>query len=501
MKFSRLNIIEPKWVSILLLIFCFSIMFWIEADSYTHDLFCRGDTAWFMAAGRALAEGQVPYVDFADSKGLLLWWIYALGYWICDYNYVGVFWISVLFSWGTFWWSYQSACLLCNDKKVAFIATLLMAFPYYNCLIQGRYMEFRCEDFCLLFISYGLYVLISCVKDYTLLRKYSYGIFLGVGWIACIMIKWTIGVMYLGIVASYFILMLRHRQYRGFLGFIVGVFLAMIPFIVAFAYYGNFSAFVKEYFLNTAKTVSQPLPVMLKEYLLVELKRLFISQSLISLVWIVVGFVYAHKKGFSFLPILSGLFILLLAAKHDLGYYTIVVAPFAIFACVWAAQWFFQRCAFVHTHPYLCLMLWYIFNTIPNFIRNEGMWYNSDRELYYKTAYMIGQIGGAKIINDSFYGDPVGGLAGSKYWMPQFGETKEMAAVRAHDIKDGKADFVFGDVDTIIDKCRYQNYLIMDKKGKSISFWGRKGLHYPPKNFQVSDMDILLKRRVIDGVR
>lgn len=107
-------------------------------------------------------------------------------------------------------------------------------------------------------------------------------------------------------------------------------------------------------------------------------------------------------------------------------------------------------------------------------------------------------MGGAKIINASFYGDPVGGLAGSKYWMAQLGETKDMAAVRNQDIKMGKADFVFGDVDALVDKSRYQKYVLSDEKGKSIAFWGRKGVKYPPKDFKVSDMDVLLKRRVIN---
>ena len=83
-SFRNIEIIQiPIWL--LLLLWCLSIMFWIEADSYTHDILLRGDTSWFMAGGRAVVEGLVPYVDFSDSKGLLLWWIYGLGYLINDY--------------------------------------------------------------------------------------------------------------------------------------------------------------------------------------------------------------------------------------------------------------------------------------------------------------------------------------------------------------------------------------------------------------------------------
>lgn len=397
----------PVWL--FLLLWCFSIMFWIEADSYTHDLFTRGDTSWFMAGGRAVAEGLVPYVDFSDSKGLLLWWIYAIGYWLKDYTYIGVFWISVLFSWGTFWYSYKTALLLVEgNRKLAFIATLLMSFPYYNSLIQGRFMEFRSEDFCLLFVSWGLYFLVKGANDKRALETWKPGMMLGVGLVACVMIKWSIGVMYLGIVVAYSFLLTRCNAKKGIYGGILGILLACVPFVVAFAYYGNFQAFIQEYFLNTGKTVAQPLGVMLKEYFLVELRRLLTSQSLISLFWIITGLANAYKNRKYVLPILSGLFILLLAAKHDLGYYTIVVAPYAVFVCVAFAKWIVSRNLVVLKYPVTFGLGWWLFNTIPNFIRNEGMWYNCDRELYYKTAYMIGQIGGGKYHRTVYVWRPCG---------------------------------------------------------------------------------------------
>ena len=76
-----------------------------------------------------------------------------------------------------------------------------------------------------------------------------------------------------------------------------------------------------------------------------------------------------------------------------------------------------------------------------------------------------------------------------------------MAAVRQRDIRESKADFIFGDCEMLIDKERYQLYTLVDKKGESISFWGIKGLNYPPEDFHVSNMDILLKRRVINKNR
>lgn len=500
-SFRNIEIIQiPIWL--LLLLWCLSIMFWIEADSYTHDILLRGDTSWFMAGGRAVVEGLVPYVDFSDSKGLLLWWIYGLGYLINDYSYVGVFWISVLFSWGTFMYSYKTAMLLTsNDQRKALVSVLMMSFPYYTFLLQGRIMEFRCEDFCLLFISLGLYYLVKGFKQPSTLHSWKPGFLLGVSLVACIMIKWSIGVMYLSIVGCYCLLMARRKTVRGLVDGLLGILVACIPFAIAFLYYGNFQAFIQEYFLNTGKTVSQSLDVMLGEYFGVELKRLITTKSVISLFWIASAAFYTYIKKLNVLPVLSGMFILLLAAKHDLGYYTIVVAPYAIFVCILFTEWLFSHTSVYSKHPIALVVAWWMFSTIPNFILNEGMWYNSDRELYYKTAFIMGQVKRAKVINHSSVGDPVGSLPGSKYWLPQLGETAEMAAVRQRDIRESKADFIFGDCEMLIDKERYQLYTLVDKKGESISFWGIKGLNYPPEDFHVSNMDILLKRRVINNKR
>lgn len=72
------------------------LLFIISPDSYTHDLYARYDSAWFFMCGKAWMEGLTPYVDFADSKGPLLWLIYGIGYLISPYNYIGVFWLSCL---------------------------------------------------------------------------------------------------------------------------------------------------------------------------------------------------------------------------------------------------------------------------------------------------------------------------------------------------------------------------------------------------------------------
>ena len=70
------------------------VLFFISPDSYFNDLHSRVDSAWFFMCGKAWMSGMLPYVDFADSKGPLLWLIYGIGYLLDHTSYVGVYWIS-----------------------------------------------------------------------------------------------------------------------------------------------------------------------------------------------------------------------------------------------------------------------------------------------------------------------------------------------------------------------------------------------------------------------
>lgn len=79
----------------LFFIFIFILFFFISSDSYTHDLWYKNDSAWFYMCGKAWMNGMIPYVDFSDSKGPLLFLIYGIGYLLSPRNYLGIFWISV----------------------------------------------------------------------------------------------------------------------------------------------------------------------------------------------------------------------------------------------------------------------------------------------------------------------------------------------------------------------------------------------------------------------
>lgn len=71
-------------------------LFLISTDSFTHDLYIRDDSAIYFMSGKAWMNGLVPYTDFADSKGPLLWLIYGIAYLLSPYNYLGVFFVHCI---------------------------------------------------------------------------------------------------------------------------------------------------------------------------------------------------------------------------------------------------------------------------------------------------------------------------------------------------------------------------------------------------------------------
>ena len=111
---------------IYLSLFLWVIMLIISPDSYLHRLFIRDDSAIFFTSGKALMNGMTPYVDFADSKGPLLWLIYGIGYLLSHYDYTGVFWLSWLSYSITFIFIFKTSQLFLKDKQLAFISSVSM---------------------------------------------------------------------------------------------------------------------------------------------------------------------------------------------------------------------------------------------------------------------------------------------------------------------------------------------------------------------------------------
>ena len=251
----------------------FVLLFLLSPDGYTHQLYGRLDSAMFFTQGHAWSKGMVPYVDFTDSKGPLLFAFYALGAWLSPTTYHGVFWLSLGVYTLIFLFTFLSARMLLNDHSGhrAMAATILCVGG--GAFLPVIHVETRAEDLGCLFITASLWVmlrLISARDNLISSEDKSYGgqcshggiilpfVVLGISLGATLLIKYTFTamVMLLWLVGYGAVLRERRAQWwQPLLLTAVAFALVVVPFIVLFLAEGNLGAFVQSYFFDTLDTV------------------------------------------------------------------------------------------------------------------------------------------------------------------------------------------------------------------------------------------------------
>ena len=239
-------------ILLILLVFSFCLTLTMGTDGWFRQPTLRGDSAWFFMGGKSWMSGLIPYQDFTDSKGPLLWLIYGLGFLISPHNFYGVFIFEVISYWLTFYIVYRTAWLLIKKSPQALCISLAMA-PFY--FFPGMHSEMRVEDFAHLFMAISFYVLLKSI--YFSQFKIKYALWLGIASGCTILLKFSLFFLISFPSAAVFIyLITKKREYFRFLSFYLsGLLLIILPFFLYFLYIGAFEDFINEYFVNTTKTI------------------------------------------------------------------------------------------------------------------------------------------------------------------------------------------------------------------------------------------------------
>lgn len=235
---------------LLLTIFAVVVLLFISKDSYLHDMGNHYDSAWFLTCGRAWVNGLLPYADFSDSKGPLLWAIYAVGYVLNRHSYVGVFWLSCA-AWAfTLVAAYKTARLyVCGAS--AYVAALAVAlFGLFPVL----HNETRCEDFALSFVSAALYAVCAQLQGGGQ-RYYRslVSIVFGASVTATFMLKFNIAAMLVPLALT-FLWAVRGRRWQAVAYMLIGASAVVLPFVIYFTSKGILPLFFNEYVLKTLQT-------------------------------------------------------------------------------------------------------------------------------------------------------------------------------------------------------------------------------------------------------
>ena len=509
-----------------LFVFVFILEFLVSINSYTHDLYNRIDSAWFFLCGKAWMNGMIPYVDFADSKGPLLWLIFGIGYLFSNYNYLGVFWIECIFYTVTFFYCYKIGYLFLSDKKTALLCSIIMALPF---LSVATHYETRAEDFCQPFITGGLYYTLRSL--YGIQRNKDIKIAslaIGISFAATLLMKFTVAAM---IMIFFFILFCYLIKYRRdligsfFLYAFFGTFLVLFPFILYFFYQGNFYNFIYEYFLVTSQTVVQTPTVsgIIRDYIvdgwgsLLHINPLRSVIICLLLANIIGGCIYFYKKlpVLKWIPAIIALWFICISMYHALGYYYHSFAAFAIFPVIMYLTLFSQfiivkkfRLVFYAIAIIIIVFAGNLTFLRSNFFLNK----TEERKDFYYVNRILSQVPNPKIMfsfYDTGYGTPAHALPGCKYWAEQLGATDTMELERDLAIKDHRPDFVFvmsafsnySHFTELLQQSGYVKYYTWTTQEAANFYktylYGKPGFELPSKDFHVSPMDILLKRKIL----
>ncbi len=478
----------------------FLMSLFCNIDSYLYMQIGQFDSAVFFMCGKSLMNGMIPYEDFTDSKGILLWLFYGIGYLIDHYSYVGIFWMMCGIVFITLCIAYRTSRLFL-DRNASVLAALMTLIPlmYWN-----FYFETKSEHFCWPAVAWGIYVLMKALKGNDL-KSVDYAS-IGASIVYCLFIKWSVAVMMLCFVVSLgWIAWQRKEICRYFIGSLCGLIGTFLPFVVYFSICGNLRDMWQEYFVNTLTTVSKPMDETVVD-IIEGGKNLFTTKNFLYLVYTLpVLSLWKRERWFtSSLPALCGLFFIALCVRAGDGVHYITIAgPFAIMTIVVVLRWLislrislrYLSLLFVVSASYV---IWGHIHYSNNFCTKNTAEFNR----YMALSWAMSQVSEhpSVIILGMEPGLCMGtALPGTKYWTLQKGRTEQMWQDELAAIRDGSADFIVlwcadvNEYDRMLTDCGY--HFLSDYYAGSV--YTRHDLKIPEIK-EVTVCDIISKRTYAD---
>lgn len=447
-------------IYILFALFCLLILFVISPDSYTHGAYNRIDSAWMFMCGKAWMNGMVPYVDFADSKGPILWLIYGAGYLLSNTDYHGVFWISWLWYIAIYIFTYKTAFIFLKNSRKTFLCTILMTLSFFN---PWFHYETRAEDFTLLFLIISLYIVSS--KIYKEERKISFDrdfFILGICFAILLLIKFNIAAMQtiFSLYLYYFCTKERYSFIKPVVYGLAGVMIVTMPFVVYFLIVGNLGAFIQEYFLGTMQTVDSGslINVYLKEWLEV----INDPARLTLLALILVGCILMTRELHHdrYYPLLSSVFVFALTIRHAFWPYYFNTCSFCV---LWLLIFTLLRTNrhFNFKNVAIISLIVFCYSIVSNIFTSQVFrpvfFRHYPEETHFKiVSDIMSHTTNPTLINAGYhefgYGINAHSLPGGKYWTLQNGAPEAMITEHRNEIMSGKSDYIFVYNTTILQK-------------------------------------------------
>ncbi len=429
----------------------------LSIDSPCYELWGRIDSSWYFTAGKAWMNGMVPYVDFSDSKGPLLWLIYGIGYLLSNYNYVGVWVITCVAYIFTTFINYRIARIFLKSDGLSLAVSLLMLAVYFNNFIH---YETKSEDFCQPFIALSLWAvsrLEYSEQSSCCFKRAAWMIGVSIG--ATLMIKFTIAAM----IFFFAIMLLVLAWFSDVTGIrvvvwrlLAGTVAVCLPFVVLFAFMGNLDDFIREYFLVTTKISSHPPRFNVIGWLL----KGGVLSWLIIVMTLSTSTVFLMVRRYAWMPIAAFYWFLLITVQNaEWIYYYYSCMFFGLFGLIAIAKCgerFMRSKRAIAVAVAVIIMAaggfsFYKAWQLPTFkpVKHEmNREFEMKRAEYYRHVNVVRKVKEPRIAfyncnNEINVADETGCLPGCKYFAKQFGATDAMVESQYDEIKRNRPHFVY----------------------------------------------------------
>ena len=490
-----------------------ALMFFFSRDSYTFDVWWRGDTNWFMTAGRAWMNGQTPYVDFSDSKGPLLWLIYGLGYLLSPKTFVGVMWLSTISYAIVIFFSYKTLRLLGTSRMVTVAALMVLAWLMLNGFVHD---EVRAEDFCQAFLAPVIYRFVLHDTRHGLnVRQVAWSAaVLGFVLAGTLLIKYSVTLMLLAFVPHFCFVFPRKAgvsPLKAIGCLLAGAVAMLLPWLVVMLAQGWFKPFVQEYFVNTLTTLQNlaATKLSLGSVLAEATKK---SLLLYTLLIAALLYIYGRKwHRWGLLVVMVWMTLVVMFNGKSFFYYS----SLALLATPGLAVLFtrYQNRSWARPVAFCMIPIFFFLIDITNHSRSSSFFTHdlAKRDRYYYYAGLMSQVEQPKVLfwdmHDKGQGLPAGALPACRYWALQEGATDEMRHDQDKAAEEKRCDFVLIDhADSIharqLEQWGYHRYDYWDHHDttKHLSIDGHDVLYSKrllhDTIVHVTNLDVLLKRPI-----
>lgn len=197
-----------------------------------------GDGAIYWATGRFMKKGMIPYIDFFDHKGPLIFFIEFVGN-LISYDRIGIFLVQVVFMFCSIWGIFKIYLLFYELKKSLKMTALSML------LINLFYAGNLTEEYCLPFLLWSTYFAVKFFKSYKDREEVHnplYAFFYGITFMVCFLIRLTSALPMCCVVMVIFFYLVYHKRWKNIIQnifmFCLGSVITILPFIIYFWWHG-----------------------------------------------------------------------------------------------------------------------------------------------------------------------------------------------------------------------------------------------------------------------